>query len=96
MLAFANILAHGRSYENGFTKKCDSHKLCVKLHEELRFDRFFVHRLGISKYWSFPTYLPMGNRMSLVSIKNVTIINFEQCHAQNRVSIGFSCIVSKF
>ncbi|RZR94130.1 hypothetical protein BHM03_00022759 [Ensete ventricosum] len=52
MLAFANILAHGRSYENGFTKKCDSHKLCVKS----RFDLFFMHHFRISKYWPFPTY----------------------------------------
>ncbi|RZS19039.1 hypothetical protein BHM03_00051382 [Ensete ventricosum] len=31
-------------------KKCDGHKLCV----ESSFKRFFVHRLGNSKYWSFP------------------------------------------
>ncbi|RZS04391.1 hypothetical protein BHM03_00034723, partial [Ensete ventricosum] len=52
ILAIPNILAHGKLYEHGFTKKCDSHKLCVKS----SFDRFFEHRLRISKYWPFPTY----------------------------------------
>ncbi|RRT62643.1 hypothetical protein B296_00015384, partial [Ensete ventricosum] len=42
---------HGMLYENGFPKKCDSHKHCSKS----SFDRFFVHHLGISKYWSFRT-----------------------------------------
>ncbi|RWV92469.1 hypothetical protein BHE74_00019410 [Ensete ventricosum] len=55
-----------------------------------------MHRQGISKYWSFPTYLPMGSRKSMVSLKNVTVINFAQCHAHSRVSIGFSCTDSKF
>ncbi|RRT32806.1 hypothetical protein B296_00055986, partial [Ensete ventricosum] len=45
-------LAHGKSYEHGYMKKCDGHKLCA----ESSFDRFFVHRLGNSKYWPFPTY----------------------------------------
>ncbi|RZS25553.1 hypothetical protein BHM03_00058768 [Ensete ventricosum] len=51
------------SYEHGFMKKHNSHKLCVKS----RFDRFLFHRLGISKYWPFPTYLPMGSRTRTVS-----------------------------
>ncbi|RWV86361.1 hypothetical protein GW17_00051753 [Ensete ventricosum] len=33
----------------------------------------------------------MGSRTKTVSQKNMTVINF----AQSRVSIGFSCIVSK-
>ncbi|RWW38733.1 hypothetical protein BHE74_00056005 [Ensete ventricosum] len=33
-------------------QKCDSHKICA----ESSFDRFFMHRLGNSKYWSFPSY----------------------------------------
>ncbi|RWW37616.1 hypothetical protein BHE74_00057248 [Ensete ventricosum] len=37
ILAIHNILAHGKSYEHGFTKKYDGHKLCGKLN----FDRFF-------------------------------------------------------
>ncbi|RRT32811.1 hypothetical protein B296_00055994 [Ensete ventricosum] len=31
ILAIPNILAHGKSYELGFTKKCFGHKLCVEL-----------------------------------------------------------------
>ncbi|RWV78031.1 hypothetical protein GW17_00061067 [Ensete ventricosum] len=34
----------------------------------------------------------MGGRTSMVSPKNVAVINI----AQSRVSIGFSCTVSKF
>ncbi|RWV94649.1 hypothetical protein BHE74_00003354, partial [Ensete ventricosum] len=52
ILAIPNVLAHGKSYEHGFVKKRDGHKLCAKS----RFDRFFVHRLRISKYWPFPSY----------------------------------------
>ncbi|RZS07476.1 hypothetical protein BHM03_00038303 [Ensete ventricosum] len=52
ILVIPNILAHGKSYEPGFTKKHDGHKLCTKS----SFDRFFLHYLRISKYWSFPTY----------------------------------------
>ncbi|RWW42387.1 hypothetical protein BHE74_00052074, partial [Ensete ventricosum] len=52
ILAITNVLAHGKSYEQGFVKKCDGNKLCAKS----RFDRFFMHRLRISKYWSFPMF----------------------------------------
>ncbi|RZS21252.1 hypothetical protein BHM03_00053873 [Ensete ventricosum] len=51
ILAIHDVLAHGTSYEHGFTKKCDGHKLCT----ESRFNRFFVHRVGNSKYRSFPS-----------------------------------------
>ncbi|RWW31133.1 hypothetical protein GW17_00004255 [Ensete ventricosum] len=50
ILAIPNILDHRKSYEYGFVKKCDGYKLYTKS----CFDRFFVHRLGNSKYWSFP------------------------------------------
>ncbi|RRT31336.1 hypothetical protein B296_00056946, partial [Ensete ventricosum] len=30
MLAIHNVLAHGKSYEHGFTKKRDGHKLCAE------------------------------------------------------------------
>ncbi|RWW46155.1 hypothetical protein BHE74_00047949 [Ensete ventricosum] len=30
------------------------------LAHEPSFDRFYVHRLGNSKYWPLPTYLPMS------------------------------------
>ncbi|RZS28548.1 hypothetical protein BHM03_00062152, partial [Ensete ventricosum] len=56
ILAIPDILAHGKSYEHGFMKKCDGHKLCAKSRVESSFDRFFVHHLGNSKYWPFPTY----------------------------------------
>ncbi|RWW74905.1 hypothetical protein BHE74_00017093 [Ensete ventricosum] len=56
ILAIPNVLAHGKSYEHGFTKICDYHKLCPKSCTKSRFDLFFVHRLGISKYWPFPAY----------------------------------------
>ncbi|RZS23033.1 hypothetical protein BHM03_00055880 [Ensete ventricosum] len=47
-------------------------------HVRSSFDRFFVHYLGNSKYWPFPTYKPIGNRTSMVSRKNVTVIKFAQ------------------
>ncbi|RZS12612.1 hypothetical protein BHM03_00044080 [Ensete ventricosum] len=62
ILAIPNILAHGKSYEHGFVKKRDGHKSCAKS----SFKQFFVLRLENSKYWSFPTYLPMGSRKSMV------------------------------
>ncbi|RRT31506.1 hypothetical protein B296_00057462 [Ensete ventricosum] len=36
-------------------KKLDGHKLYPKSHAKSSFDLYFVHRLGISKYWPFPT-----------------------------------------
>ncbi|RZS23206.1 hypothetical protein BHM03_00056093 [Ensete ventricosum] len=45
ILAIPDVLARGTSYEHGFTKKGDGHKLCVKSHTEPSFDRFFVHHL---------------------------------------------------
>ncbi|RRT45562.1 hypothetical protein B296_00054063, partial [Ensete ventricosum] len=56
LLAIPNVLAQGKLYERGFTKKCDDHKLCAKSRMKSSFDRFFVHHLRNSKYWSFPTY----------------------------------------
>ncbi|RRT33454.1 hypothetical protein B296_00039131 [Ensete ventricosum] len=62
ILAIPGVLAHGKSYELGFTKKLDGHKHCAKLHAESSFDRFSMHRLENSKYWSFP----MINQWELV------------------------------
>ncbi|RZS05606.1 hypothetical protein BHM03_00036144, partial [Ensete ventricosum] len=56
ILAIPDILAQGKSYEHGFAKKHDGHKLCEKSSAESSFDRFFVQRLGNSKYWPFLTY----------------------------------------
>ncbi|RWW55283.1 hypothetical protein BHE74_00038087 [Ensete ventricosum] len=55
ILAIPDVLAHGKSYEHGFVRKCDGHKHCVKSRAESIFDRFFAHRLENSKYWPFPT-----------------------------------------
>ncbi|RZR93504.1 hypothetical protein BHM03_00022026 [Ensete ventricosum] len=38
----------------------------------------------------------MGGRTSMVSRKNVTVINFAQSRTQSRVSICFSCTISEF
>ncbi|RRT81772.1 hypothetical protein B296_00012069 [Ensete ventricosum] len=49
-LVIPDVLAHWKSYELGFTKKHDGHKLCAKSRTELSFDRFFVRHLKNSKY----------------------------------------------
>ncbi|RZR73061.1 hypothetical protein BHM03_00019667 [Ensete ventricosum] len=56
ILAISNVLAHGNSYENGFVKKGDGHKLCTKSRAKSSFDWFFMHHLGNSKYWLFTKY----------------------------------------
>ncbi|RRT85902.1 hypothetical protein B296_00003772 [Ensete ventricosum] len=38
ILAIPNVLAHGKSYEHGFTKKYDDHNLCIKSRAKLCFD----------------------------------------------------------
>ncbi|RWV77781.1 hypothetical protein GW17_00061349 [Ensete ventricosum] len=91
ILAIHDVLAHGKSYEHGFTKKYDGHKLCA----ESSFDRFFMHRLRNSKYWTFQSYKPMDSRTSTLSKKNTTVINFARSRALSRVSIGFLCTVSE-
>ncbi|RWW51768.1 hypothetical protein BHE74_00041860, partial [Ensete ventricosum] len=55
ILANHNVLAHGKSYKHGFVKKGNGDKLCAKSCAKSSFDRFFVHHLGNSKYWLFPT-----------------------------------------
>ncbi|RWW66994.1 hypothetical protein BHE74_00025590 [Ensete ventricosum] len=89
ILAFPNVLAQRKLYELGFTKKRNGHKLCAKSHAKLSFDRFFMHYLGNSKYWLFPTYYAMGSRTSIVSRKNASVINFAQSRTLSRVSIDF-------
>ncbi|RRT61570.1 hypothetical protein B296_00007082 [Ensete ventricosum] len=37
----------------------------------------------------------MGSRTSMISRKNMMVINFPQSHARSRVSINFSCTISK-
>ncbi|RRT39022.1 hypothetical protein B296_00055127, partial [Ensete ventricosum] len=54
ILAIPDVIAHWKSYEHGFRKKYSNHKLCTMSRAESSFDRFFVHHLENSKYWSFP------------------------------------------
>ncbi|RRT39295.1 hypothetical protein B296_00050984 [Ensete ventricosum] len=67
ILAIPDVLAYGKSYKHGFTRKHDGHKLCAKSRAKSSFDRFFMHRLENSKYWPFPTYWSMGSRTNTVS-----------------------------
>ncbi|RWV79221.1 hypothetical protein GW17_00059678 [Ensete ventricosum] len=76
-------------------KKRDGHKLCEKSCAELSFDRFFVHRLGNSKYWPFPTYEHMGSCTNTISRKNTMVIKFARSSTQSRFSIDFSCTFSE-
>ncbi|RRT31297.1 hypothetical protein B296_00051265, partial [Ensete ventricosum] len=50
ILVIPILLAHGKSYEHGFMKKCDGYKLYAKSRVESSFDRFFVHHLENLKY----------------------------------------------
>ncbi|RZS03186.1 hypothetical protein BHM03_00033332, partial [Ensete ventricosum] len=52
ILSIPNIFDYGKSYEHGFTKIQNVHKLC----SNLRFDQFFVYYLRNSKYFPFSTY----------------------------------------
>ncbi|RZR75229.1 hypothetical protein BHM03_00052366 [Ensete ventricosum] len=56
ILVFPVLLAHGKSYKHAFARNCDVHKHYAKSRPESIFDRFFLHCLGNSKYWSFPSY----------------------------------------
>ncbi|RWV93719.1 hypothetical protein GW17_00043801, partial [Ensete ventricosum] len=56
ILAIPSILTHEKLYVHGLTKKRDAHKFCTKSHAKSRFDWFFMQRLEILKYSSFPTY----------------------------------------
>ncbi|RZR97257.1 hypothetical protein BHM03_00026398 [Ensete ventricosum] len=56
ILAIPDVLAHGKLYEQGFMKKCDGHKFCMKSRADSSLDLLFLHRIENSKYWPFPTY----------------------------------------
>ncbi|RRT76448.1 hypothetical protein BHE74_00017099, partial [Ensete ventricosum] len=49
ILAIPIVLAHEKSYEYGFVKKCNGHQLWAKSRAKSRFDWFFIHHYGISK-----------------------------------------------
>ncbi|RWV93720.1 hypothetical protein GW17_00043803 [Ensete ventricosum] len=46
ILAIPSVLAHEKSYEDNFIKKCKGHKLCAKSRAKSRFDRFSCIILG--------------------------------------------------
>ncbi|RWV87393.1 hypothetical protein GW17_00050622 [Ensete ventricosum] len=48
----SQCITHEKFYEHGFTKKRDDQKHYAKS----SYNRFFMHRLRIVKYWPFPTY----------------------------------------
>ncbi|RWV77902.1 hypothetical protein GW17_00061210 [Ensete ventricosum] len=84
------------SYEHGFVKKYDGDKLCAKSRAESIFDRFFVHRLGNSKYWPFPMYYAMGSHMNTVSRKNAMVINFREVSSRDEFRSVFHAPSRKF
>ncbi|RZR95955.1 hypothetical protein BHM03_00024863 [Ensete ventricosum] len=47
ILAIHYVLAHAKSYEHGFMKKCNGHKLYAKSRAKSCFIRYFVHCLRI-------------------------------------------------
>ncbi|RRT43080.1 hypothetical protein B296_00027670 [Ensete ventricosum] len=77
ILAISDELAHGKSYEHGFIKKCDGHKLCAMLRSESSFDQFFAHHLRNSKYLPFPTvefrsvFRAASRKFKILAIPNV-------------------------
>ncbi|RZS25214.1 hypothetical protein BHM03_00058387 [Ensete ventricosum] len=42
ILATPKVLVHGKSYEHGFVKKYDGHKLCAKSRTKSCLNQFFV------------------------------------------------------
>ncbi|RWW41023.1 hypothetical protein BHE74_00053517 [Ensete ventricosum] len=101
-MAIPDVLAHGKSYERGFMKKYDGHKLCMTYEHDFMKKReghkvCTKSRAESSFDWFLcaPSLNSMGSRMSTVSQKNSTVINFARCHAHSRVSIGFSYTTSE-
>ncbi|RRT66057.1 hypothetical protein B296_00017221, partial [Ensete ventricosum] len=56
ILAIPNVLAHGKSYEHSFTKKCDDHKYCAKS----RFESIFHAPSQKFKILAIPNVLANG------------------------------------
>ncbi|RWW72256.1 hypothetical protein BHE74_00019943 [Ensete ventricosum] len=83
ILAFHDVLAHGKSYEHGFMKKYDGQKLCAKCHSEWSFDWFFMHRFRNSKYWPSRRISPWEVSRVLISfsctIPKVQNIGHSRC-----------------
>ncbi|RWW04580.1 hypothetical protein GW17_00032189, partial [Ensete ventricosum] len=68
ILAIPNIFACRKSYEHGFIKKCDGHKLCIRS----RFDRIFMHHLARKvKILAIPNVLAQAQKFKILTIPNV-------------------------
>ncbi|RRT35459.1 hypothetical protein B296_00051816 [Ensete ventricosum] len=68
ILAIPNVLAYGKSYVYGFTKKYGGHKLCAKSY----FDRFFVHYLSQKfKILVIPNILAHAQKFKILVIPNI-------------------------
>ncbi|RRT36047.1 hypothetical protein B296_00050026, partial [Ensete ventricosum] len=79
------------SYEHGFIKKHDVHKLCVKVEFRL------VFRAPSQKFkiLAIPDVLAHGKSYEHGFAKKLDGHKLCANHAQSRVSIGFSCIISE-
>ncbi|RRT46314.1 hypothetical protein B296_00003088, partial [Ensete ventricosum] len=70
ILAIPNVLALGKSYEHGFTKNHDGHKLCTKSRVKSSFNRFFMHHLKF-KILAIPNLLAHVRKYKILTIPNV-------------------------
>ncbi|RZS28545.1 hypothetical protein BHM03_00062148 [Ensete ventricosum] len=95
ILVIPVLLAHGKLYEHDIAKKCDGHKFCVKSRAESSFDRFFCAPSRKFKILPIPDVLAHGMSYEHGFMKKSTVIKFARSRAQSRVSIDFSCTVSK-
>ncbi|RRT68291.1 hypothetical protein B296_00034302 [Ensete ventricosum] len=71
ILAIPNVLAYGKSYEHGFVKKYNGHKLCAKSH----FNRFFRAPSRNFKILVIPNVLAHEKSYEHGFVKNATVIN---------------------
>ncbi|RZS16930.1 hypothetical protein BHM03_00049003, partial [Ensete ventricosum] len=69
ILAILDKLAHRKSYEHGFVKKFDSHKLCAMSHAESSFDRFFPSQKF--KILAIPDVLAQARTFKILAIPNI-------------------------
>ncbi|RZS12171.1 hypothetical protein BHM03_00043578 [Ensete ventricosum] len=94
ILAFPDVLAQGKWYENGFEKKCDGDKLCVKSHR-VEFRSVFH---APSKKFKILANPDVSAHVEFRSIFRVPSQKFKILATPDvlaHVSIGFSCTVSE-
>ncbi|RRT31160.1 hypothetical protein B296_00058143, partial [Ensete ventricosum] len=89
ILVFPVLLAHRKSYKHAFAKNTTVINI-AHIHALSRVSIGFSCAVSEIQNNGHSRCI-MVRRMSMVSRKNVTVINF----AQSRVSIGFSCTVSE-